>query len=98
MDYSTKVIEDGVVDSPPSCSHVLHVVSSSLPLKVKIRATARIQSSVANSRSFRKLYDSLSSSIPKVLVKECSIFTFVYKIGIICKVYANTLLDCLCIL
>jgi hypothetical protein len=52
MDYSTKVIEDGVVDSPLSRGHVPHVVGSSSPLRVKMRAVVRILSSVAGLRSF----------------------------------------------
>jgi hypothetical protein len=82
MDYSTKVIEDGVVDSPPSCSHVLLMVSLPSPLRGKTRPIVRIMSSAANSRSFQKLCDATFSSIPRALVKVCSILTISFKVFI----------------
>jgi hypothetical protein len=65
MDYSTKVIEDSVVDSPPSRGQIPHVVSLPSPLRVKTKIAAWILGCVTESRSFQKLYDSPSSSILK---------------------------------
>jgi hypothetical protein len=53
IDFATKVIEDSVVDSPPSRGHVPQVVSSPSPLKMKTRGTARILSPFADSRLYR---------------------------------------------
>jgi hypothetical protein len=77
MDYSAKVIEDGVVDSPPSRGHVSQVVSSPSPLRVKTKAAASILRSPADSRSFRKLYDSPRPVIREVLVISFSTIPFV---------------------
>jgi hypothetical protein len=94
MDYLTKLIKDDVVDSLPNCNHIPHVVSPPSLIKVKSKAAARILSSIVDSRSFQKLYDSPSASIPKVLVKEYFVLTFVYNIAVMGIVYADTLLDC----
>ena len=82
MDYLAKLIEDVVVDSLPT--HGAHFVTVSFlsPLKVRIRTMACILGSNANSRSFCKLYDTPSSSIPYVVVKvflinSCVLITFI---------------------
>jgi hypothetical protein len=56
MDNSTRMIEDGVVDSPPSRGALPMTVRSPLPLRVKSRTMMRILNSKIDSRSSRKLY------------------------------------------
>jgi hypothetical protein len=75
MDYLTKLIEDGVVDSPPKRSTNPMTVSSLSPLRVRTRTTVPILSSNADSRSFHKLYDTPSSSTSCALVKVFSIIS-----------------------
>jgi hypothetical protein len=74
MDYSTKVMEDSVIDSPPNRCPILTAMTSSSPLKGRIRSGARILKSRTNLRSIRKLYDSPILSIVETLVKVTSIF------------------------
>jgi hypothetical protein len=69
MDYSTKMIEDGVVDNSPSCGQALLTVSLPSSLRGRTSPVVRILSTATDSRSFRKLYDSPSSSTPSALVK-----------------------------
>ena len=71
--YSTKVMEDSLVDSPPTRGPVPNSVMSSLPLKGKTRFGARILNSGTDLRSIQKLYDLLASSIQETLVKVPSI-------------------------
>jgi hypothetical protein len=54
MDYSTKMIENGVVDSPPSCDHILQGVSLPSPLRVRTKAATRLPSFRVDLRSSRK--------------------------------------------
>jgi hypothetical protein len=77
MDYSTKVIEDGIVDSPPSRGHVRQGVSSPSPLRVRINAAAQLPSSRVGSRSSQKLYESTQSTTREVLVNIKSTISFV---------------------
>jgi hypothetical protein len=77
MDYSAKVIEDGVVDSPPSRGHVPQVVSSPSPLRMKTKAAASILCSAVDSRLFQKLYDSPGPVIREVLVISFSTIPFI---------------------
>jgi hypothetical protein len=74
MDYSTKVMEDSAVDSPPSRGPVLTAVTSPSPLKGRTSFGAWILKSWTDLRSIRKLYDSPILSIPETLVKVLSIF------------------------
>jgi hypothetical protein len=80
MDYSTKVIEDGVVDSPPSSNHVPQVVSSPSPLRAYMKAITHLQSSGAFSRSSQKLYKSPQSTIQKLLVNSKSLVFLVSNV------------------
>jgi hypothetical protein len=54
MDYSAKVIEDSVVDSPPSCGRASLTVSSLPPLRGRPNHGMSILSTVVDSRSFHK--------------------------------------------
>jgi hypothetical protein len=81
MGKSTKMIEDGVVDSTPSRSTLPMIVSSPSPLRVKPRTTMRIISSKSDSRSSRKLYNSTSSSIP------CRVLKVFFKNTFICRLF-----------
>jgi hypothetical protein len=56
MDYLAKMIEDGVVDNPPSCGQLLLTMSLPSPLMERTRPALIILSSAVDSRSFRKLY------------------------------------------
>jgi hypothetical protein len=69
MDYSVKVIEDDVVDSLPSCSQILLIVSSSSLLMGRSRPVVHIFSSTTKTRSNRKLYDLTPSSTLSTVVK-----------------------------
>jgi hypothetical protein len=72
MDYLAKVMEDFVVNNPPSRSHISNAVSLSSPLKEKIRFGAQILNSAIDSRLIQKLYDSPTSSIQEALIKVYS--------------------------
>jgi hypothetical protein len=74
MDYSTKVMEDSVVDSPPSRGPIPNAVTSPSPLKGKTRSRAQILNLGTDLRSIRKLYHPPTSSIQETLVKVPSIF------------------------
>jgi hypothetical protein len=67
--YSVKVIEDDVVDSLPSCSQILLIVSSSSLLMGRSRPVVHIFSSTTKTRSNRKLYDLTPSSTLSTVVK-----------------------------
>jgi hypothetical protein len=64
MDKLTKIIEDGVVDSPPSCGDIPLSVSSPLPLRKKSRSMVLNLGTKSDSQPSRKLYNTTSSSIP----------------------------------
>jgi hypothetical protein len=98
MDFLAKVIEDGVVDSPPSHGHVLQGVSSPSPLRIKTAVVARWPSSRADSRSSQKLYESTLSTTGEVLVNMKSTISFVSYILWDSIVYANLLKLCRCTL
>jgi hypothetical protein len=68
-----KVLEDSMVDSPPSRSLVQTVTTSSSPLKGKARSEARILNSGIDLRSIQKLYDLPISTIRETLEKVPSI-------------------------
>jgi hypothetical protein len=61
MDSSTKIMEDGIVDSPPT--------RNAQPLRTKSMTPTHIQGSFSNSRSSRKLHGIPSSSMPSEVVK-----------------------------
>jgi hypothetical protein len=69
MDYLTKLIEDGVVDSLPNHNAFFVTMSSPSPLRIKMRTTTHILGSNGGSRSFCKFYDIPSSSISCAMVK-----------------------------
>jgi hypothetical protein len=72
MDCSTKMIEDGVVDSPPNRNAQPVIVSSPLPLRTKSMTPACIRGSFGDSRSSCKFYDIPSSFLPCGVVKVFS--------------------------
>ena len=72
MDRLTKMIEDGVVDSPPNCNGQPLTVSSPSPLKAKSTKLVYIQGSFGDSRSSCKLYDISLSSLPCGVAKVFS--------------------------
>jgi hypothetical protein len=63
MDCSTKMMEDGVVDSPPNRNVQPVAVSSPSPLRAKCAIPTRNRHSLGDPRSSRKLYDNPSSSL-----------------------------------
>jgi hypothetical protein len=69
MDSSTKMMEDGVVDSPPNRNTQPVIVSSLSPLRAKSTTSVQIRGSFGDSRSSHKLYDIPSSSLPCGVVK-----------------------------
>jgi hypothetical protein len=69
MDSSTKIMEDGIVDSPPTRNAQPLRVISPLPLRTKSMTPTHIQGSFSNSRSSRKLHGIPSSSMPSEVVK-----------------------------
>jgi hypothetical protein len=69
MDSSTKMIEDGIVDSPPIRNAQYMTISSPSPLRAKSTTPARLWGSFGGSRSSCKLYDIPSSSLPCGVVK-----------------------------
>ena len=69
MDNSTKTIEDGIVDSPPTHNAQPLRVSSLSPLRTKSMTPAHTWGSFNNSRSSRKLDGIPSSSMPSKVVK-----------------------------
>jgi hypothetical protein len=72
MDCSTKMMEDGVVDSPPNRNVQPVVVSSPSPLRAKCATPTRNRHSFGDSRSSRKLYDNPLSSLLYGVVKVFS--------------------------
>jgi hypothetical protein len=54
MDSSTKMIEDGVVDSPPNRNAQPVIVNSPSPLRAQSTTLVRIQGSFNDSRSSHK--------------------------------------------
>ena len=69
MDNSAKMMEDGVVDSPPNRNALPLRVNSPSPLKTKSSTRIHRPGSFADSRSSRKLYNIPSSSLPSIVVK-----------------------------
>jgi hypothetical protein len=72
MDCSTKMMEDGVVESPPNRNVQPVAVSSPSPLRAKCATPTRNRHSFGDSRSSRKLYDNPSSSLLCGVVKVFS--------------------------
>jgi hypothetical protein len=69
IDSSGKMIEDGVVDSPPNRNAQPVRVSSPSPLKAKSTTKTLCLGSYGDPRSSRKLYNIPSSSSPSGVLK-----------------------------
>lgn len=69
MDNSAKMMEDGVVDSPPNRNAQPVRVSSPSPLKAKSTTKTLCLGSYGDPRSSRKLYSIPSSSSPSGVLK-----------------------------
>jgi hypothetical protein len=77
-DSSTKMMEDGVVDSPPNRNVQPVAVSSPSPLRAKCATPTRNRQSFGDSRSSRKLYNNpLSSLLCRVVKVFSNAFTHV---------------------
>jgi hypothetical protein len=72
IDNLTKMMEDGVVDSPPNRNAQSVTVSSPSPLRAKSTTPASILGSFGDLRSSRKFYDIPSSSLLCRVVKVFS--------------------------
>ena len=82
MDYSTKFIEDGIVDIPPSRSANSMILNSPSPLRIRTRIAVHTLCLNVDSKSFCKLYDIPSSCIPCTMVKvffvnSCALISFI---------------------
>ena len=63
MDFSTKPVEDGVVDSPPNGAHRLRKSCSPLPLRSRDPITSRMSPSASERVPQRKLYEDFGKLI-----------------------------------
>ena len=79
MDFSTKPVEDGVVDSPPNRAHRLRKSCSPSPLRSRDPTTSRMSPSASERVPQRKLYEDfgklisvagMGSTVPEVSHEE----------------------------